>query len=308
MMQAIILVAMIGWGASVFAQTPPPMVPPPSMVGGSPPNAVTPTVPTPTPAATPTAEAAPAIEHLSAYQSIMYSKEDLELLSVVIDAVKNKKELPGQKPAAQPAPTIDLTTDFTPEPVSKYYRFPQFHLTSIAFFKPDDWVIWVNGTKITSRKPDIIKRLEIKEVTANQVVFEYLFLSDDKSDFSLESEDERITINQATRTVSFMLQPNQTFSSYNWKIYEGKITQVKVLKEESSNSFATSLPSVKDIFPTGMSVPDAPLSAPSNNINLPPQSMPKQNTGLVGLMNRGNEINRTLPQSTPVMQSQPVKP
>jgi hypothetical protein len=261
----------------------------------------------------PLAEEAPQLVKLTTYQSMMYSKEDQALLNEVLDAIQKNQPLPGIE--LIPAPTTEEDVEEEPEIQieSRYYRYPQFYLTSIAYFQPENWVIWVNGKKITSRQKKVIRRLKINEVSANQVVFESTLLPEDRSDFSSPSDDERISINESDRIVTFMLKPNQTFSSYNWKIYEGKVKQVKEPTKKESSPTNSMLPNLSDIFSGGS--PPSPGSNPGVGISVPPQAAPsgvtpiapQGQTGISGLINRSESIinpispapQQTLPQSRP---------
>lgn len=295
------------WATSAFAQvTVPPIASPapielPTAAIPSPPPGIAPTpMPNPgavpaasttTPVATPsptTPEQAPEMERLLSYKSVMYSKEELEQLAIIIDAVKNNQPLPGQEEVSartesgQPMPTQ-----------AEYYYFPQFYLKSIAYYSADNWVVWVNDNKITSVKPDAVEGLKVTQISPEQVEFQYAFLPDDHMDFSTEPEDERITINPFNRSATFLLNPNQTFSSYNWKIFEGKVKQARqnLNAKPQQPSVAGGPSGLSDVFPSNPPAPQLPSpSGMPKNANTPASG-----TGIGGLINRYKNMGISSP-------------
>lgn len=227
-----------------------------------------------TPQAT-TTEQAPEMERLLSYQSVMYSDEELQELKNVIDAIKNNEPLPGVEVEVP----IMLSNGAIP---SRYYYFPQFYLKSVAYYSPNDWVLWINSDKITSSKPNVIDRLTVTHVSPNQVEFTYAFKPEDRSDFSIKPEDERISLNVFDRKASFMLNQNQTFSSYNWKIYEGKVAKAK--QDNNAQTTPVGLPSVSEVFQEQLN------PAPPGAQAMPEVVKPKGKIGNRGILNNYNDL------------------
>src|SRR5690606_8888405 len=56
---------------------------------------------------------------------------------------------------------------------NRYYTYPQFFLDSLVYNSKDDWVMWINGIKITPRSRDNVKNLAIREVGPETVTLEW---------------------------------------------------------------------------------------------------------------------------------------
>lgn len=182
---------------------------------------------------------APEIERLLEYQSIMFTQEEIKKLREIVEALKTNGTLPIHPSEVQ---------------AGEAYIYPQFYLKSIAYYGPKNWVVWVNDGKITSSLPAGMEGLEIQQISSEQVTFQYQFRPDDKSDFSAKVEDERVSLDKFEKRATFMLHPNQTFSSYNWKIYEGKVEEVVAKKMLPATPGAqpgsgSPNPELQDIFP-----------------------------------------------------------
>lgn len=208
------------------------------------------TAPAPTPA---TADPA-----FADYQSVMFNNKETQEIDKVVQAILNNEALPGdnkeQAPAANVAPDPDVD-----------YFYPQFYLASIVYHRAGEWSIWVNNQRITNGDAEIIKGLKVVSVTPKQAVLSFTFEPTDRSDFTLKPEDERVTLDSYARTATFMLLPNQTFSTYNWKIYEGKVQQV-VERGQPKKSLLSELPDIKSVFPNAANNPAAPADSKSSGI------------------------------------------
>ncbi len=110
---------------------------------------------------------------------------------------------------------------------------PNFFLSSIMYFSPDSWTIWLDGKKITpSKMPEniMIERVEEGVVQIRWIFKEFAELLPMMIDKCVEknavevicSDDENyVVVNKPGQFATFNLSPNQTFVGYLMKIQEG---------------------------------------------------------------------------------------
>lgn len=112
---------------------------------------------------------------------------------------------------------------------SRYYTYPQFFLDSLVYHKADDWVIWLNGQKITQDTLTEGTQIHVLEIDAGKVKLEWLPPAMERvlEVWNQIPNDETI-VDQLRGKVIFTLHPNQTFSSYVMKVLEGKVMPVTV--------------------------------------------------------------------------------
>lgn len=177
------------------------------------------------------------------YSSIMFYEEEKKRIQEVIEAIKNNKPIESLKPNDEPqrpqGPTIVATN----------YYYPQFYLGSIVYRNPDDWVIWVNSQKITAQKSKVIPGLDVDAVGKDKAIFTFDYTGDTNIQPIAESADPRILIDQSNQTVQFTIEPNQTFSTYSWYIFEGRVTPARmVLEKQTGGDAPIELPGINDIL------------------------------------------------------------
>ena len=119
------------------------------------------------------------------------------------------------------------------KPALKLQDLPNFFLSSIMYFSPDSWTIWLDGKKITpSKMPEniMIDRVEEGSVQIRWMLKEFAELLPKMIDKCVEknaaevicSDDENyVVVNKQEKFVTFNLSPNQTFVGYLMKIQEG---------------------------------------------------------------------------------------
>lgn len=179
------------------------------------------------------------------YKSTMLYEEEKKQISQVIQAIKQKEPLPTEN--------ADQTREeAAPPPMLTSYIFPQFYLTSIVFQGPEDWIIWINHQKITSQKRNVIPGLTIDKVTRYEVNMTYDFTGDTNINVQSQSADPRIDIRPNEQRASFTLEPNQTFSTYSWQIFEGYIEPARLALKPTRQQAAPSLnvPGLEEIIDT----------------------------------------------------------
>lgn len=112
---------------------------------------------------------------------------------------------------------------------------PNFFLRSILYFSPDEWVIWLNGKKITPTT--VPEDIAIEKVEEGRVKLRWMFkefsslLSNmtnkcteiNVAEVMCAGEENNIVINKAGQFATFTLFPNQTFVGYAMAIEEGDV-------------------------------------------------------------------------------------
>ncbi|MDX2112869.1 MAG: hypothetical protein SFW63_03955 [Alphaproteobacteria bacterium] len=112
---------------------------------------------------------------------------------------------------------------------NRYYEYPQFFLESLVYHESDNWVIWINGQKITQVADNDNSDLKVMSIDTDKVVLQWK-----PGDMEMVNDVWRtkrssdIIVNQRAGTVQFTLRPNQTFSSYAMEVLEGKVKPVTI--------------------------------------------------------------------------------
>lgn len=180
------------------------------------------------------------------YSSTMFYAEELKQVDAVIEAIKSQQPLPDEE-------DNQAVAEVVPQPTIGNYIFPQFYLTSIVYQNAQDWVIWVNHKKITTKNQEVIPGLRVDKVSRDHAAFTYNFIGDANINASSQTADPRIKINPNEQIVTFTLVPNQTFSAYSWQIYEGQVAPMQlVINNEQAppdtNVPTTGLPSFEELL------------------------------------------------------------
>jgi len=94
---------------------------------------------------------------------------------------------------------------------------------------------------MTSEQSKVIPGVTISRVTRGQIKLTYSYAGDSQIRFRPNINDARIEADQLNQSISVILETNQTFSLYNWNIYEGMVRPVtRVIKsEEESDGFSS---------------------------------------------------------------------
>lgn len=113
--------------------------------------------------------------------------------------------------------------------VPQSFTYPQFFLSSIAYYSPRDWVVWVNNEKITQDSTLTPSGLLVSYIDADKVTFEWLPQRLDKIiDINEAGHESSIKVDLARKKVHFTLKANQTFTSYAMQVVEGKVPPVTI--------------------------------------------------------------------------------
>lgn len=179
---------------------------------------------------------------------------------------------------------------------SRFYTYPQFYLSSIVYHAADDWVIWINGDKITQATSPEHSDVHVTRITADEVDFEWLPPAMDKvTQVWRQYPNDEVKVDLLRGKVWFTLKPNQTFSSYVMRIVEGKVTPVAVDNAKLNDALLAAEKAAADaqkkkeeeekILPEESKNPEPVPVAP------PPSSeQPKRKEGLGGLIDSYKSI------------------
>jgi hypothetical protein len=134
--------------------------------------------------------------------------------------------------------SLDKISVFNVESPPNSFTYPQFFLASIAYYSPDDWVVWVNNTKIT-KDSSSVGGLRVVDIDKKTVHFEWdperMDKIVDANDYSLDSP---VKVNFMRNMVEFSLKANQTFTSYAMRVVEGKVLPVTISTNSSEKIIA----------------------------------------------------------------------
>ena len=233
------------------------------------------------------------------YQSTMFYPEEMDGIRRTIENLNSPPELPEPDPQPEEVDQV-LPPHFNdPPPVVGTYIYPQFYLTSIVYHGPQQWAIWVNHHKITATKQNVIPNLTVVNITRDYVKFSYRFAEDTQVQPESESADKRITIDQRNREVRVTLEPNQTFSLYSWRIFEGYMPLVKKRVEQAPAGRSALGSFVEDVERGLSGPPEDPGNAPIGPQEPPPEDHaepPNANQGndIGSLINRYKDLGRGL--------------
>ncbi len=119
---------------------------------------------------------------------------------------------------------------------SDSFTYPQFFLSSIAYYANNDWVVWVNNEKFTQDSGVSAEGLSIAKIDNEKVTFEWKPSRMDKIvDTNEYSESSPVKVDMARNKVVFVLKGNQTFSSYAMQVVEGKVPPVTITTKTSAS-------------------------------------------------------------------------
>jgi len=165
--------------------------------------------------------------------SIMFSITDNRRVHELLNskkAVKEKKQNTDEKDIEKLMETISIKS----EDLAKLPKeAPAFHLNSILYVAQDDWIIWINGKKISINDKDSF--VKVKKVTKNHAVLywesEYFIYINKKWD---SASGDNIEIDKKNHRVYFTLYPNQTFVTKTMEVVEGKKAGTPLFYEKAN--------------------------------------------------------------------------
>jgi hypothetical protein len=209
---------------------------------------------------------APAPEIFKEYKSIMFSDQEIIQLKATEEAQKIKR-------AQEERQQVAVEKEPRKRQASAYYTYPQFYLGSLAYYSAEEWTFWLNGKKYTPASGTEADGVTIESVLPSRIIFTYKVRKEEPIDLQATPNDSGIQINTNERSIMFALSPNQTFSTYGLRLYEGRIQPVTVALGASNLSKSASMAeeTLKQIFESPPTQDDA---------------------GLEGLINRNNQLEK----------------
>lgn len=111
---------------------------------------------------------------------------------------------------------------------SKFFTYPQFFLSSIAYYSPKDWVVWINDEKITQDSGISMAGLRVIEIDNKKITVEWHPENMDRITDEEYSSDNPVEVDFIQNKVIFSLKANQTFTSYAMRVVEGKVIPVTI--------------------------------------------------------------------------------
>lgn len=170
--------------------------------------------------------------------SLFYKPQDISKLKAALDIA----DALARKAAEGVNKVEEAFMPAMPEPPKiQISEYPVFHLSSIMYQGAGKWVIWLNGTRTTSKNlPTDLKVLSIGTQTARfewkpQIypALETRWKSEEgdaakTSMRKLLSGGNLVNVDDKSGAVTFVLRPNQTYSSAYNAVLEGKQVPVAV--------------------------------------------------------------------------------
>jgi len=112
---------------------------------------------------------------------------------------------------------------------AKFFTYPQFFLDSLVYYSAKDWLVWINGEKITQDTSKESSNIHVVQISADKVTVEWFPLEMNRVlDTWRQFPNSEVMVDAGHGQVVFTLKPNQTFSSYTMTVLEGRVLPVTV--------------------------------------------------------------------------------
>jgi len=199
------------------------------------------------------------------YRSIMYQEDAMQWLDgalkarekgvpieIVLPELFPSKKQVQESLIVEPEPeVVEETNIVKPEVVMEEPKIvmpteaPSYYLRSIMYFSPDNWTIWLNDTKISSK--DDYEGLRIIAVDRDKAAFmiedskiEYIYPEWEKDFYefgggSFASNNKNIVVDIENQNISFVLGPNQSFVTKTMSVVEGPQSSVALSHSDFNN-------------------------------------------------------------------------
>jgi len=181
-------------------------------------------------------------------ESILFPPEEIRVMKSVLDSVEKILAVGGQlqplfveeRPKEEEVVVPEKATTPSLPPL----MFPAFHVASIVYRKPGDWMLWVNGQRVTP------KRLP-EGITIAAVGPDYVTLSwkadnwqyrkqvwNEKAPLSpqlqrIKATNNQIGFSEEAQTLKAVLRPNQTLATATPLIVEGNHPELAITLQPS---------------------------------------------------------------------------
>ncbi len=174
-------------------------------------------------------------------RSLIYSDQEMDWLHKALESYEKNIPLSELLPDLFPfeevkkidTKNIPKNIVIPPTKESKKEYASSIYLSSILFTNANDWTIWLDGNKITSK--DSHDFLKIKKINSEKIVLLWLNsplaqviskMEDDLSEYKnlgYLTNNKNIMINKLNNDIAFILKPNQSFAVNKLDIIEGKL-------------------------------------------------------------------------------------
>lgn len=183
-----------------------------------------------------------------------------------------------------------------PQQANRYYSYPQFFLESLVYHASNNWIVWINGQKLTQDSPTENSDLSVVSIDKDKAQILWRPVAMEKvTEVWDKSPNNEVAVSRRDGTVKFTLRPNQTFSSYVMYVLEGKVQPVTV------DTHAMQIPAVLDTDEDAVDYMPAPDQGQNQN-----------REGLGGLMNAYQNLGQgqsatppAPPTPTPAQENKP---
>jgi len=159
-------------------------------------------------------------------QSIFFSQSDIESILQAKTICEKRRNNNLDQGLEEDDFLKRLESISSEKKVATTFTYPQFFLASILYHSPKDWVVWVNGEKITQNSGVSPSGLKIVEINGQNATFEWVPEQMDKVADVEYSSKNPIKVDAINNKVTFSLKGNQTFTTYAMRIVEGKVPPV----------------------------------------------------------------------------------
>lgn len=152
--------------------------------------------------------------------SILFSESEISRLRRIMDSMTKPGDIFSD---------IDQPDGEVPE--EKEVNYESYYLASIIYNSPDDWIIWLNGRKITPLIPSPDEKITIKHVERTKVDVilhpkEYSKLRSAWDTINTgdvkKTKNISVVLDDDAGNVGFTLRPNQSFYVSSFQIVEGR--------------------------------------------------------------------------------------
>lgn len=180
-------------------------------------------------AAKPPGAAEEAAKKVALPPSLFYTAEEVAKLNAALAEHERLQHVKETKAEDKANDYLNQLADAkpAPQPEEQVYVYPQFFLESLVYHAPEDWVVMVNGIRISAQLAPAGAEVSVLSVDKDKVLLEW---KPKKMERVLEvwakAKNDDILVDERVGKVIFTLHPNQTFTSYAMRVVEGKTRPV----------------------------------------------------------------------------------
>ncbi|MEZ5690739.1 MAG: hypothetical protein R3D71_03615 [Rickettsiales bacterium] len=171
-------------------------------------------------------------------ESLFFTADEIKAIKNARKFYEKNRETGGGKELSEDdfLESLEKISSLKGDSGSAVFTYPQFYLSSIAYYTPNKWVLWLNGRKFTKGVKSEIADIEIVSINKDAVTIDWYPKRMDKVvDVQDFTKDNPVRVDMLNNVVTFTLRPNQTFSSYSMQVIEGRVQPITIdLREDLS--------------------------------------------------------------------------